>query len=108
MGALLQDEGPWFFTLFSREEPPFLKTLATGSKGVVFVQTAFSTQKEERKTNFKIRNTLKDLLPAVLCGNAIFGRPDDCIKLQHDDDDDDDIYLKDSPTGTEPWSRGSP
>ena len=23
-GALLQDEGPWFFTLFSREEPPFL------------------------------------------------------------------------------------
>ena len=25
-----------------------------------------------------------------------------------DDDDDDDIYLKDSPTGTKPWSRGSP
>ena len=23
VGALLQDEGPWFFTLFSREEPPF-------------------------------------------------------------------------------------
>ena len=25
-----------------------------------------------------------------------------------DDDDDDDIYLKDSPTGTKSWSRGSP
>ena len=24
------------------------------------------------------------------------------------DHDDDDIYLKDSPTGTKPWSRGSP
>ena len=23
VGALLQDEGPWFFTLFSREEPLF-------------------------------------------------------------------------------------
>ena len=24
VGAQLQDEGPWFFTLFSREEPPYL------------------------------------------------------------------------------------
>ena len=31
MGALLQDEGPWFFTLFSREEPPFLAGSATCS-----------------------------------------------------------------------------
>ena len=23
VGALLQDEGPWFFTLFSREKPPY-------------------------------------------------------------------------------------
>ena len=23
VGALLHDEGPWFFTFFSREEPPF-------------------------------------------------------------------------------------
>ena len=31
-------------------------------------------------------------------------------KIEHgdDDDDDDDIYLKDSPTGTKRWSRGSP
>ena len=28
--------------------------------------------------------------------------------LTRNDDDDDDIYLKDSPTGTKPWSRGSP
>ena len=26
VGALLQDEGPWFFTLFSREEHPLLHT----------------------------------------------------------------------------------
>ena len=29
VGALLQDEGPWFFTLFSREEPPFLRVHAS-------------------------------------------------------------------------------
>ena len=27
VGTLLQDEGPWFFTLFSREEPPYLFSL---------------------------------------------------------------------------------
>ena len=26
VGALLQDEGPWFLTFFSREEPPYLNT----------------------------------------------------------------------------------
>ena len=30
------------------------------------------------------------------------------LRFIADDDDDDDIYLKDSPTGTKPWSRGSP
>ena len=30
VGTLLQDEGPWFFTLFSREEPPCLFCVLTG------------------------------------------------------------------------------
>ena len=35
VGALLQDEGPWFFTLFSREEPPFLRKQFFYDVGVV-------------------------------------------------------------------------
>ena len=44
------------------------------AKRVVFVQTECSTQEdlEERETNFTRRNTGKDPLPEVSCGNAIF------------------------------------